>query len=102
MTTTTIKAKLRAVIFGGAVVLLPGIAAADTEASNASVPDHAEAQARRGAADTVPSAEKTPGVPDHAEAEDRGGAASTVPSAEKTTEVPDHAEAEAGGVPQEK
>jgi hypothetical protein len=97
MTTTTIKALLKAALFTGAVCMVPRLALADDEKpavpdhaeavagdnvkgrvdTPAYVPDHVDAQARGDRDDdTGVAAETTPaGIPDHQEAEDRGGAA---------------------------
>ncbi len=94
--TTTIRARLRAAIFSGAVGLLPSVALADG-ASNPKgaeapegIPDHAQAEARS-MTDTPPKGDETT-VPDHAQAEARS-AADTPPTGNETM-VPDHAQAE--------
>jgi hypothetical protein len=102
MTTRAIKGVLQAAILGGAVGLLPAAArAGDTsrgaETATPDVPDHAEAEARRGSEANVPTTEKSPGPPDHAQAEARGGAARVVPTDEEKPGAPDHAQAEARG-----
>ena len=75
--TRTIKARLRAGIFAGAVGLLPSVAFANdgdnvkgTE-TTASVPDHATAEARSEGNVTRSSSDETPNVPDHGAAERR-------------------------------
>ena len=93
---TTIRAILRAAIFGGAVGLLPSVALADSastpkgDESPAGIPDHAQAEARS-MTDTAPRGDETT-VPDHAQAEARS-ATGTPPTGNETT-VPDHAQAE--------
>ena len=108
---TTISAKLRAAILGGAVGLLPSIAFADSGSSGGetTVPDHAAAEARsigQSVGDTsTPSPESPAGIPDHAEAEARSTGETVDPSTQ-TTEgvrdqgVPDHATAERRGAPE--
>ena len=81
---TTISAKLRAAILGGAVGLLPSIAFADSGSSGteSTVPDHAAAEARS-VGDTSTSSPQSPaGIPDHAAAEARS-TGDTVNSAAK-------------------
>ena len=105
---TTISAKLRAAIFGGALGLLPAMAFADSGSSGtetATVPDHAAAEARS-VGDTLNASPESPAaVPDHAEAEARS-VGDTLNASTGTTEgvrdqgVPDHATAERRGAPE--
>lgn len=93
----------RAAVFGGAVALLSPVAFADeivlqNPAVPTQIPDHAEAQARSGAALNVPTAEKVEVPPDHATAEARGPAAAIAPMSERFPGVPDHATAENRGL----
>ena len=93
---TTIRARLRAAIFSGAVGLLPSVALADGAGNSKGVespegiPDHAQAEARS-MTDTAPKGDETT-VPDHAQAEARSSTG-TPPTGNETT-VPDHAQAE--------
>jgi len=105
---TTISAKLRAAILGGAVGLLPSIAFADSGSSGTdtgTVPDHAAAEARSVGDTSTSSPEPPAGIPDHAAAEARS-TGETVNSSTQTTEgvqdhgVPDHATAERRGAPE--
>jgi hypothetical protein len=105
---TTISAKLRAAILGGAVGLLPSIAFADSGSSateTPTVPDHAEAEARSVGDTPTASPESPKGIPDHAAAEARS-TGDTVNSSTQSTEgaqdhgVPDHATAERRGAPE--
>ena len=105
---TTISAKLRAAILGGAVGLLPSIAFADGGSSGVetTVPDHAAAEARS-VGDTSTSSPESPAVvPDHAAAEARS-VGETINSGIEATQgvpdkgVPDHAAAERRGAPEE-
>jgi hypothetical protein len=99
---TTIKAKLRMAVFGGAIGLLPSVAFADSPSdtkgagTTEGVPDHATAEARS-TGDTADSRAEASGVPDHAAAEARGKTDETVPSEEATSTLPDHATAESRG-----
>jgi hypothetical protein len=109
---TTISAKLRAAILGGAVGLLPSMAFADSGSSGTetgTVPDHAAAEARS-VGDTSTSPPQSPaGVPDHAAAEARSAGETVNPSTGATEGVqdrgvqdhgvPDHATAERRGAP---
>jgi len=105
---TTISAKLRAAILGGAVGLLPSLAFADSGSSGAettTVPDHAAAEARSVGETSTASPQSPAGIPDHAEAEARSTGETVDPSTQ-TTEgvrdqgVPDHATAERRGAPE--
>jgi hypothetical protein len=109
---TTISAKLRAAILGGAVGLLPGIAFADSGSSGVetTVPDHAAAEARsigQSVGDTSTSGPQSPaGIPDHATAEARSvgdtiNASTAAPEGGQDHGVPDHAAAERRGAPDE-
>jgi len=109
---TTISAKLRAAILGGAVGLLPSIAFADSGSSGGetTVPDHAAAEARsigQSVGDTsTPSPESPAGIPDHATAEARSvgdtiNASTAAPEGVQDHGVPDHAAAERRGAPDE-
>ncbi len=104
---TTISAKLRAAVLGGAVGLLPSMAFADSGSSGTetTVPDHAAAEARS-VGDTSTSSPQSPAsVPDHGAAEARS-TGETVNSSTQATEgvrdhgVPDHATAERRGAPE--
>ena len=105
---TTISAKLRAAILGGAVGLLPSIAFADSGSSGTelTVPDHAAAEARSVGDTSTASPQSPAAIPDHATAEARS-VGDTVNSGSDTTEgvqdhgVPDHAAAERRGAPEE-
>jgi hypothetical protein len=105
---TTISAKLRAAILSGAVGLLPSMSFADSGSSGterATVPDHAEAEARSVGDTPTTSPESPAGVPDHAAAEARS-VGDIVNSNTQATEgvrdqgVPDHATAERRGAPE--
>jgi hypothetical protein len=105
---TTISAKLRMAIFGGAVGLLPSMAFADSGSSGtdtATVPDHAAAEARS-VGDTSSSIPESPAaVPDHAEAEarsmgDKSNASTGATEGVRDQGVPDHATAERRGAPE--
>jgi hypothetical protein len=102
MTTGTVKGLLRVAIFGAAVCLLPAMVSADCGARSSSdnaargVPDHAQAEARRGSERRPPTVDKINGTLDHNQAESRGGAATIIPIEERTG-IPDHAEAESRG-----
>lgn len=103
MTIRIIKGALHAAVFGGAVALLsPAAFAGEIVLQNPTVPtqipDHAEAQARSGAAINVPTAEKVEVPPDHATAEARGPAAAIAPMTERFPGIPDHATAENRGL----
>jgi hypothetical protein len=87
---------LRAAILGGGVCLLPAAALADEGAR----PDHAQAEARRGAETVVPTTERTAGALDHEEAEARGGSPDAAPGPELSGAT-DHATVEnRGAAPQ--
>jgi len=105
---TTISAKLRAAILGGAVGLLPGIAFAGSGNSGpetGTVPDHAAAEARSVGDTSTSSPESPAGAPDHATAEARS-VGDTINSStgaikgEQDQGVPDHATAERRGAPE--
>jgi hypothetical protein len=99
MTTRTIKGVFQAAILGGATCLSSAGALAESSVrSGTGVPDHAQAEARGGAATTVPAAERVEGVPDHATAEARGEPNAGARPAEPRG-VPDHATAESRGEP---
>ena len=98
--TRTIKARLRAGIFAGAVGLLPSVAFANdgdnvkgTE-TTASVPDHATAEARGAGDEFSSSSGEATGVPDHGTAEARSEGNVTRSSSDETPNVPDHGAAE--------
>jgi hypothetical protein len=92
-TTTTIKATLRAAIFGAALGLVPAVALADSRSER--VPDHATAE--QDARDTVDTRhETTPRVPDHAEAEEPDARLMTHERQATPVSIPDHATAESG------
>jgi hypothetical protein len=102
--TTTIKARLRAAIFTGAVGLLPSVALANdgdnakgTE-TTASVPDHATAEARGAGAAFSSLGEEATSVPDHATAEAQSQGQVTRARSEETPGVPDHATAERASI----
>jgi hypothetical protein len=102
MTSRTIKGVLSAAVFGGAAALLSPVAFADEAPPTGAetptqIPDHAQAEARNGAANAVPTVEKIETVPDHAQAEARGKGATVVPTVERTQGAPDHATAENRG-----
>jgi hypothetical protein len=105
---TTISAKLRAAVLGGAVGLLPAMAFADSGSSGTdtgTVPDHAAAEARSVGDTSTATPEPPAGIPDHAAAEARSKG-DTVNPRTQTTEgvqdqgVPDHATAERRGAPE--
>lgn len=103
MTIRSINGVLRAAVCGGAVALLsPAVFAGEIVLKNpvvpTQIPDHAEAQARSGAAINVPTVEKVDVPPDHATAEARGPAANIAPLTERFPGIPDHAAAEARGL----
>jgi hypothetical protein len=97
MTMRTIKGIVRGAILGGALSLLPAAASADEGANTGDargdVPDHAQAEGRRGTEATPPATERTEGAPDHAEAEARGAPDAVMPAGQRPG-VPDHAAVE--------
>jgi hypothetical protein len=98
---TRISAKLRGVIFSGAVGLLPSVAFADDGGNEAettgTVPDHAAAEARGQGDLTLSSEEMSASAPDHARAEARGQGETTRSGEEMSASAPDHAAAERRG-----
>jgi hypothetical protein len=83
MTTRTIGDLLRTVLLAGSVCAFPALAQAEGGAETGSnEAEHANVEARRGAAD-VPENDRISGAPDHNEAEERGPASAPVPTEEK-------------------
>jgi hypothetical protein len=105
MTTRTMGGWLRTAILGGGVCLLPAATALADPAATALTdngPDHAQAEARKGAGTGVPAAERTAGTPDHQQAEARGASGVVVPEGEQQAGVPDHATVESRGAAPQK